>query len=158
MKMPDTPSDMAVDAANQLHRSAMKLFRVIRTGRPAKGLSLVRFGLLGRLYRDGSATATDLSAYLRIKPQSLTRLIADLEQEGFITRHASDEDRRQNMLEITHAGARVLMEDVRSQRDGLAQVIEKELTPAEQELLRIAAGLMDRVAEKAEAFRTQPES
>ena len=149
---------MAVDAANQLHRSAMKLFRVIRTGRPAKGLSLVRFGLLGRLYRDGAATATDLAAYLRIKPQSLTRLIADLEQGGLIARHTNDDDRRQNMLEITHAGARALVEDVRDQRDSLAQVIEKELTPAEQELLRIAAGLMDRVAEKSLTLDASPES
>ena len=158
MKAPDTPSHTAVDAANQLQRSAWHVFRVLRTSRPSKGLTLAGFGVLGRLYRDGTATATELAGYLRIKPQSLTRLIADLEQKGFIARHTNDEDRRQAFLEITHAGARALMKDMRGQRDILAQVIENELTPAEQELLRIASGLMDRVAEGAEALNTRSAS
>jgi DNA-binding MarR family transcriptional regulator len=158
MKTSDTPSHTAVDAANQLQRSAFQIFRVLRAGRSAKGLTLAGFGVLGRLYRDGAATASELAAYLRIKPQSLTRLIADLEQKGFIARHTNDEDRRQSFLEITHAGGRALMEDMRNQRNILAQVIENELTSAEQELLRIAAGLMDRVAQGAETLIVSPDS
>lgn len=151
MKTSDIPSTPVIDAANQLHGSALRLLRVFRATRPAKGLTLSGLSVLGCLFRDGTATATDLAAYLRVKPQSLTRLLADLEQNGFIARRPNDEDRRQTFLEITHAGARTLMEDVRDQRDSLAQVIEKELTTAEQELLRIAANLMDRIAEGAEA-------
>jgi len=141
----------AVETANHLHRSALRLFRVLRVTRAAEGLTLSKLGVLGRLYREGMATATELAAYLRIRPQSLTRLVADLEQRKLIVRRSKDEDRRQSLLEITEAGARVLNEDIRDQRVRLAQVIEKELTPAEQELLRIAAGLMDHIAEVTES-------
>jgi DNA-binding MarR family transcriptional regulator len=88
---------------------------------------------------------------MRVKPQSLTRLIANLQRQGLITRQLPDEDRRQSPIEITEAGVRVLAEEVREQRTRFAAVIEKELTPAEQEMLRIAAGLMERVAGQAEA-------
>jgi DNA-binding MarR family transcriptional regulator len=141
----------AAETTNHLHRSALRLFRVLRVTRAAEGLTLSKLGVLGRLYREGTATATELAAYLRIRPQSLTRLVADLEQRKLIVRRSKDEDRRQSLLEITEAGARVLNEDLRDQRVRLAQVIGKELTPAEQELLRIAAGLMGHIAEVTES-------
>lgn len=151
MKRPGEPSATALDAANQLHGSALRLFRVLRAARPAKGLTLSKAGVLGYLYRDGMTTLTELAAYLRVRPQSLTRLLADLERRKLIVSRPNGEDRRENLLEVTEVGVHVLVEHIRDQRVKLAQVIEKELTPAEKELLRIAAGLMDRIAERTEA-------
>jgi DNA-binding MarR family transcriptional regulator len=94
----------------------------VRDTRSGKGLSMAKLGVLGRLYRNGTTTPTALAAYLRIQPQSLTRLLADLQRRKLITRRPDEADRRQSLL---------------------------ELTPAEQELLRIAAGLMDRLAAAA---------
>ena len=102
--------------------------------------------MLGRLYREGMTTATALAAYLRIQPQSLTRLVADLERRKLITRRPNGADRRQSLLAITDAGGQLLIETVHDQQVKLAHTIAKELTPAEQELLRIAAGLMDHLA------------
>jgi DNA-binding MarR family transcriptional regulator len=150
MDMPEEPSTTATDAANQLHRGALRLLRVLRAARQAEGLTLSKTGVLGYLYRDGMTTSTELAAYLRVKPQSLTRLLADLEQSKLIVRRSNGEDRRENLLGITEAGAQLLIEDIRGQRVRLAEVIEKELTPAEKELLRIAAGLMDRIAATTE--------
>jgi len=141
---------IATDTANQLHRSALRLFRVLQATRPAKGLTLSKVGVLGYLYRDRATTSTELAAYLRVRPQSLTRLLADLERRELISSRPNGEDRRENMLEITEAGTKLLIEDIRGQRVKLAQVIEKELTSAEKELLRIAAVLMDCIAEKTE--------
>jgi DNA-binding MarR family transcriptional regulator len=149
MKEASDPLDTALETANRLHRGALRLLQVLRASR-AKGLTLSQLGVLGRLYREGKATATELAGYMRIKPQSLTRLVADLERRKLIVRRSKEEDRRQSLLEITEAGTRLLDQDLRDQRAKLAQVIGKELIPAEQELLRIAAGLMDRVAEGAE--------
>ncbi len=146
--MREEPSTGAIDTASQLHRSALRLLRVFRAARQGEGLTLSKAGVLGYLYRDGKTTSTELATYLRVKPQSLTRLLADLEKGKLIVRQSNGEDRRENLLEITEAGARLLIEDIRGQRVRLAQVIEGELTPAEKELLRIAAGLMDRIAEK----------
>ena len=146
MSISDDPLDTAIETASQLHRSALRLSRLLNATRPAKGVSLSKLSVLGHLYRNGVATATELAAYLRILPQSVTRLIADLERGKLITRRANDADRRQNLLEITDAGVRLLVEDLRDQRAKLAQTIVKALTPAEQEMLRLAAGLMDRLA------------
>ncbi len=138
------------DTATQLHQSTLRLLRVLRTARPTKGLTLSRFAILGRLYHNGPGTATELAAYLRVRPQSLTRLVTDLEQHQLIARQSKGEDRRRNFLKITERGVRSFLDDIRGQRIKLAQTIEKELTPAEQELLKIAAGLVDRVAEAIE--------
>jgi len=150
MKTPEKPSAAVTDAAGALHRSVLRLFRVLRAGRQGEGLTLSRAGVLGYLYREGTATSSEVAAYLRVRPQSLTRLLAGLEEVGLIARRASGEDRRESLLEITEAGARLLVEGIRAQRMRLAQVMEQELTPAEMEVLRIAAGLMDRIAEKSE--------
>ena len=144
-------SDTAIDTANLLHRSALRVLRLLRATQPAKGLSWSKISVLGRLYRDGMATATTLAAYLRVRPQSLTRLVADLEQRKLITRRPNDADRRQSLLEITDVGVQLLIEDLRDQREKLAQTIAKELTPGEQKLLGLAAGLMDHLAAVTEA-------
>lgn len=150
MNQSKNPPDATIDTATLLNRSALRLFRMLRTGRQAKGLTLSRISVLGRLHREGMATATSLASYLRIQPQSLTRIVADLEQSMLITRQPNSADRRQSLLAITDAGIRLLAQTVRDQEAQLAGIIAQELTPAEQEMLRIAAGLMDRLAAATE--------
>jgi DNA-binding MarR family transcriptional regulator len=156
MRNSPDPFETALETANHLHHSALRLFRLLRMTRKAKGLTLSRVAVLGRLHREGVAAASELAAYLRVKPQSLTRLVADLEHRKLIVRRSKNEDRRLSPLEITEAGVRLLNEDIRDQRVRLAQIIAKELTPAEQELLRVAAGLMDQIAEQAESQSYSP--
>jgi len=114
--------------------------------RSTDGLSASKLGVLGYLNRNGTATATELAAYLRVQPQSLTRLVDDLAKRSLIARRLNIEDRRQSLLEITEAGAHLLIETIGVQREVLARTIIDALTPAEQELLRISAGLMDKLA------------
>ena len=148
--MPD-PSDTAIDTANQLHRNALRLLRLPRGTRSTEGLSLSKLAVLGHLYREGAATATLLAAYLRVQPQSLTRLIGDLDRRKLITRRPNEADRRQNLLEITDKGVQLLTEEVQGQRTKLAQTIAEKLTPTEQEVLRLACGLLDSLAAAIEA-------
>jgi DNA-binding MarR family transcriptional regulator len=151
MDVPCTPSDTTIDAVNQLHHSMLHLFRAMRSSRSEDRLAFSKLSVLGRLYRDGRATATALAAYLRIQPQSLTRVIADLEKQKLIKRERNDVDRRESLLEITKAGAHLLEEEIHDQRLELARTVAKELTPVEQEFIRIAANLLDRLAEATEA-------
>ncbi len=142
--------DPKLDTASQLHRSAGRLFRVLRAFRPENGLSLTKFSVLARLHQDGITTATGLAAFLRIQPQSITRLLAELERDRFIERRPNKSDRRQSLIEITPAGSQLLLEEVRQQQATLAQLIARSLTPIEQEMLRLAAVLMDRLAAEME--------
>ncbi|MRR51437.1 MAG: MarR family transcriptional regulator [Rhodocyclaceae bacterium] len=146
MKPEEKTIKNALDTASQLHRSILQFPRLLLPD-GAKGLGMSKLGVMGYLYREGTKTATELAAYLRIQPQSLTRLIADLEKRSWIRRHPNDADHRQNLLEITEEGARILIRDVMEQRLALAQAIVDALTPSEQEMLRLSAGLIDRLAQ-----------
>ncbi|MDE1148889.1 MAG: MarR family transcriptional regulator [Azospirillaceae bacterium] len=139
--------EAALETARHLHRSTTALSRRLLTARPAEGLSTTKLGVLGRLYREGPATATALAAYLRIQPQSLTRLLADLESQDLILRRPDAVDRRQVRIEITDAGNRLLIGDVQDRRTALARAMVATLTPTERDLLRLAARLMDRLAD-----------
>ena len=142
------------DTAAQLHQSLSRLLRVLRAGPPAEGITTAGIGVLGCLYRRGQATATDLAAYLRVQPQTLTRLLADLEKRKWITRRPDPMDGRRNLLELTNDGAGILIENIHSRQALLARAIAEGLTPAEQNLLGIAAVLMDKLTVALDEYDT----
>jgi DNA-binding MarR family transcriptional regulator len=92
-------------------------------------------------------TSTDLAAAERVRPQSLTRVLADLETEDLIRRRPGEADRRQIFLELTERGAQALERDMARRDRWLAAAMEQSLTPTERGLLRLAAQVMERLAE-----------
>jgi DNA-binding MarR family transcriptional regulator len=84
-------------------------------------------------------------------------MIDDLERRCLITRRTNTEDRRQSLLEITDEGTQMLSETVCEQREFLAQAIMNVLTHAEQELIRLSAELMDKLATATEALIVTPD-
>jgi len=82
----------------------------------------------------------------RLQPQSLTRLLSELEGDGYISRAKSNEDRRQSLLAITQEGKKVLTRDMRERDEWLMEAIS-QLSEIEKQLLPIAATIMNRLAE-----------
>jgi DNA-binding MarR family transcriptional regulator len=72
---------------------------------------------------------------------------AELEQAGLIARQIDATDRRQLPIELTAAGRELLVTDARRQSLWLAAAMSHALTPAEMSVLRIAAELLDRLAD-----------
>lgn len=124
-----------------------RLNRRLRAERMGHGLSLNRLSLLSLLCQNGPMTATALAAAERLQPQSLTRMLARLERDELIVRRQDETDRRQVLIDVTEKGIGVLGEDMRRREAWLAGVMAERLTPTERELLRLAAGLMDRLAD-----------
>jgi DNA-binding MarR family transcriptional regulator len=124
-----------------------QLGRRLRAERVSHGLSRSRLSLLNLLALHGPMTASALAAAERLQPQSLTRMLSRLEGDGLILRSPDDADRRQVKIEITRAGAAVLDEDDRRREAWLAKAMAERLTPTECEVLRLAAGLMARLAD-----------
>jgi DNA-binding MarR family transcriptional regulator len=139
-----------LQAANRLHSSVSRLFHRLRITRAAGGISMAKLGVLSQLRREGVTTVTALAGYLGIQPQSLTRLLADSETEGFIKRNQDQADKRRCLIEITPTGSRLLAEEARKRASRLAAAMTLVLTPTEQELIRIASNLMDRLADAIE--------
>jgi DNA-binding MarR family transcriptional regulator len=92
--------------------------------------------------------AARLAQAERLQPQSLSRLIAQLEREGLIKRRPGREDRRMLILEITAAGRRALSRDMAARRAWLETTMRKVLLPGEREFLAHAAVAMLRLADE----------
>jgi DNA-binding MarR family transcriptional regulator len=133
--------------ASLVREGMARLGRRLRAERIGHGLSLSRLSLLGLLSRNGPMTATAMAAAERLQPQSLTRMLARLENDGLIVRRQDAADRRQVLIDITDEGVAVLDEDTLRREAWLAKVMAERLTPTECELLRLAAGLMERLAD-----------
>ncbi len=96
-----------------------------------------------------------LAAAEAVQPQSLTRVLAELEAEGFVLRRQDTADRRQSLLELTVEGREVLRRDVMARALWLQAAMEAQLSPTEQEMLRLAAQLMDRLADAPFGLRVE---
>jgi len=150
-KMPEIcqPAEDIWSAASATRRSVTRMARCLRRLRSPHGVSGSKLSLLGRLFRAARPmTATDLARSERLQPQSLTRLIADLEEGGFIYRRQDETDRRQLLIEIAPKGRELLIQDAQQQDTWLAHVMTTRLTRAEREMLRIACELLDQLADE----------
>jgi len=133
--------------AGLLRQSVGALSRSLRGARAETGVGLTGLSILGRLHLGGDATPSALAAQERTQPQSLTRVLAQLEEKALIERHPDPSDRRQVIVRITPAGRALLREDARAREAWLAEAITR-LTPTERGVLRLAADLMRRLAEE----------
>ncbi len=147
--LPAAPTALELSAA--IRRGVASLARRLRGERLERGVSLAKLSVLGRLYRLGSMSAAELASRERIQPQSLTRLVANLEEGGFIKRRDDETDGRRVLIDITASGKEILLRDMRQRDAWLALAMSSELTATEQELLRLAASLMERLADAQSA-------
>lgn len=100
-------------------------------------------------------SAGALAAADHQQPQSLTRVFAELERDGLISRVRDDRDGRQRVLQLTTAGREALSRDM-AERDAWLEVALTTLTATERQVVRLAGRLMDRLADFAPTA-AQPE-
>ena len=138
-----------LENAALLRRSMGRLTRRLRTEAREREseISPTKLSILGYLHREGPMTPSALAAAEAVQPQSLTRVLAELEAEGLMTRRQDTADRRQFLLEMTVEGREVLRRDVTTRALWLDAAMDAQLSPTEQEMLRLAAQLMDRLAD-----------
>ena len=131
--------------SSALRVSVMRLARRIRLERSSEDLSLNQLSVLGTLLRSGELTLGELAAIERVKPPSITRTVNGLDDAGLVTRRPHATDGRQVMVDLTDQARTVLDEDRRRRDLELAQRLD-ELGPADRQLLRRVAPLLDLLA------------
>ena len=141
--MPSTDQQTAL--ASDLRISVMRLARRLRTERADHGLTLGQISMLATLDRHGPMTAGELAIHEGIRPPSVTRTLASLDELGFITRCGSDTDRRQPVVSLTATAVSLLGED-RRRRDALLEHLLSDLSADERAVLSEAATLLERLA------------
>jgi DNA-binding MarR family transcriptional regulator len=121
--------------------------RLLGTGMPRGELTPIRLTALGILRRDGPMTANALASRLGILPQSLTRILADLETANLLTRRRDPGDLREHILKVT-PGARALMREEGVRRDRLMrEAMQRVLSPDERQALLSAAATLNKLAD-----------
>jgi DNA-binding MarR family transcriptional regulator len=134
-------------AAQAVRRATLRLSRRLQAERDERAMSLTKISVLGHLLRKGPMSAGALAAADRLQPQSLTRVLAELERDGLIERTWDTKDRRQRRFSLTDAGRAAGAADMRRRDEWLARAIGQTLTPVERDLVVLAAELIDRLAE-----------
>ena len=132
--------------ASELRTTVMRLARRLRSQRAETAMSLNQLAALGTLDRHGPLTPGELAAHERVQPPSMTRVIAALEEAGYVTRTDHPTDRRQVLVAVSAQG-RAMLRDDRKRRDVWLAQRMRELDAADLATLRQAAAVLNRLAD-----------
>jgi DNA-binding MarR family transcriptional regulator len=136
-----------LESVTEFRRSVTRLGRLLSASMPKGDLTPTKLTALGILRREGPLSANALASRLGILPQSLTRIIADLENEGLLTRTRDARDGREHILEPTRK-AIALMRAEGARRDAIMrETMGRGLTPVEIDLLFVAARAINKLAD-----------
>ncbi len=131
--------------ASRLRLATVRLNRRLRAQRTSSSVTLTQLSALFCLYKCGPLTPGELAAKEVVQPPSMTRVIAALEEHGYVSRRPHPSDGRQAIVEITEEGSAHILADI-SAREAWLDKRLAELTVAERELLSQASEILDRMA------------
>jgi len=125
----------------------ISLARLIRRLRGEGGMGMTQAAVLRRLEAEGPQSTGELAKAEKVRPQSMSQTLAELESLGLILRQQDGRDLRRTIINITTAGAAALARE-RALREGwLAMALAEHLTEDERELLARAVVLLARLSE-----------
>ncbi len=101
------------------------------------------FSVLAQL-KDAPATLGDLAEREQVRAPSMTRTVASLVEAEWVTRTPAPHDGRVALIALTEAGAQMLANE-RAKRDAWMTVRLETLPPGEQDTLRAATEILERV-------------
>jgi DNA-binding MarR family transcriptional regulator len=133
--------------ASRLRLAVVRLNRKLRAQRTNSTVTLTQLAALSTVYKCGPLTPGELAAKEGVQPPSMTRVIAALEEMGYVTRQPHPTDGRQAIVAISAAGRTFHNEQIMAKEAWLDRRLA-ELTQDERELLDKAAEIIDRMAGK----------
>lgn len=145
MRMASSNEPDLSDIAEQLRQAIGRLVRTTRAH--ADSLARTHAETLGHLSRDGPGTIAELAGLRRVKHQSMSRTVGELEALGYVSRAPNPADARGFVITLTPSGAAALDVDRAARREWVAGAIAATLTPEEQRLLATVPALLNRLAD-----------
>jgi DNA-binding MarR family transcriptional regulator len=135
----------------QLRLAVMRLARRLRQQTEGE-LTASRLSALSSLDRLGPLSLGALAAVERVRPPTLTRIVGHLEAASLVVRRPVPGDRRSTEVEVSPAG-RELLDRSRTRKDAYLAERLATLDRAEVEVLRRAAGVLERLLEAEDGRR-----
>ena len=139
--MSNSESVLTQEQVAHIVGGVLRLGRRLRAQRPADSVSMAALSLMATLNEHGPMPAVRLAQLQRLQPQSLTRLIRDLEGRGLIARGPGS-DRRTLWLSLTDKGVAAFRYDIAARHRWLREEMAKVLNAEDQVLLAMAAEVM----------------
>ena len=138
---------VATDPALLASELRLIVGRLVRRMRAEGRAPLAQLAVLGRLDRGGPATVSALATAERVRPQSMSQTVSELETDGLVSRRPDPTDRRQLLVELTDPGRAALIDERRQREGWLTRAIEDDLTAAERRALERALEPLRRLAD-----------
>lgn len=134
--------------ADQLRVVVGRLRRRLREEIDTRELTPSQTSILHRIDRGGPATASDLAAAERVRPQSAAATIAVLEERGFVARRQDPADGRRQLVSLTDDGRAFLDDKQRAGQEWLTRALSEHLTDAERATVADALTILGRLVER----------
>lgn len=132
-------ADAGDPLAEPLHRTALHLLRLLRRADDASGVSPARLSALSVLVFGGPTTLGALATAEGVSAPTMSRLVAELERDGYLRRRADPTDARSVRLEATAKATRLLHAG-RARRLGALAAALKTLSTSERSAIAGALG------------------
>jgi DNA-binding MarR family transcriptional regulator len=100
-----------------------------------------------RLEKDGAATVSSLARREGMRPQSMSAIVAPLQESGLIRGAPDPSDARQTLMSLTPKCLKWLQEGRAARQDWIATTISQKLSLQEQVRLQEALKLLTRLVE-----------
>ena len=139
----DTSHDLSREASD-LRIATFRLARRMRTQRAVDSMSDGQFAVLAGLSVHGPHTLGELADRERVSAPAMNRTVNCLQDSGYVTRSADENDGRKVVIDLTDDG-RAVVEETARRRDAWVEEALAELEPDEREILAQAAAIMQRM-------------
>jgi DNA-binding MarR family transcriptional regulator len=134
--------------ASDLSLAVMRLARQLRFRRPESSVSLSQLSALSTLAKEGAMTPGALALRERVRPPSMTRVIASLAELGFVARSAHPADGRQVLVSVSDTGAELIEAERRASQEWLKARLA-QLNADQRKALLVAADLMSAIVDES---------
>ncbi|HTR27007.1 MAG TPA: hypothetical protein VMI10_23750 [Terriglobales bacterium] len=133
-----------LEVADRLHSAAIHLLRSAAKSDVQSGQGPARLSALSVLVFGGPKTLGQLAAIERVKPPTMTRIVAGLKQSGLAKIESEKGDARKKIISVTARGGRVLQEARKKRIQSLVENLER-LDDSEVRTLHKASDLIEQM-------------
>lgn len=145
---PSPPSiEVAAALAAKLRSVLSRLKRKLRERGGAQDLAPSQKSVLLRLEAYGPDTVSGLARAEGLRPQSMSSIIATLQESGLVKSMPDSKDGRKTLMSLTKTCEKLIQEVRMARQDWLTMAILQKLSTQEQQQLAKTLELLDRLTE-----------
>lgn len=126
----------------------MRLARQLRFRNPSSPVTLSQLSALATLANEGAMTPGALAIRERVRPPSMTRVIASLADMGLVERAPHPVDGRQVLVTVSQSGAELVKAARRARQEWLGERLAT-LNSDQRDTLRNAADLISALVDES---------